>query len=378
MTKTRCWTLTLSITALVVALSADGFVLGKGKPQPEPDPPPIHYQITWIIAPGMDSTRPWAINIHGEAVGNTDYPFIYTAAGGVVNLNTLIDPLSGWELTSANDINDAGQIVGAGLINAESHAFRYTPAGTDGQGQPVDAVVEDLGKLDASHVSSSALAINNFGEVCGSSNDSTGVSHPFYYTNANGMTEIEAGGDARATDINNSGQIVGTRLTDSLGFRYTHGTNTIEFLSSPDGNDSPTSAYAINDSGQFVGQTQFVKPKGKNKQDLRAYRYSDGQNAEGLGAAQDTSARGINNDGDVVVRQQFGRGSAYLEEFQTLVNFDDAVTGPEADLWHSSAEYLAGHSYPYDINEDGQITGWITNPYGTGGSLGFILTPVSP
>jgi hypothetical protein len=42
-------------------------------------------------------------------------------------LNTLIDPLSGWELLSADGINDAGQIIGIGLIGGENRAYLLTP-----------------------------------------------------------------------------------------------------------------------------------------------------------------------------------------------------------------------------------------------------------
>ena len=45
----------------------------------------------------------------------------------MVDLNTLIDPLSGWELLDASDINDAGQITGQGLIGGQYHAYLLTP-----------------------------------------------------------------------------------------------------------------------------------------------------------------------------------------------------------------------------------------------------------
>ena len=34
---------------------------------------------------------------------------------------------SGWQMVFAHDINDAGQIVGQGLIDGEMHAFVLTP-----------------------------------------------------------------------------------------------------------------------------------------------------------------------------------------------------------------------------------------------------------
>ena len=44
-----------------------------------------------------------------------------------VDLNTLIPANSGWYLQAASSINNAGEIVGYGLINGKSHAFLATP-----------------------------------------------------------------------------------------------------------------------------------------------------------------------------------------------------------------------------------------------------------
>jgi probable HAF family extracellular repeat protein len=82
-----------------------------------------------------------AINAHGQVVGNISmdsYPwdtshthaFLYSDST-MIDLNTLIDPLSGWTLQSATDINDSGQIVGWGVGPNfgpnEAHAFLLTP-----------------------------------------------------------------------------------------------------------------------------------------------------------------------------------------------------------------------------------------------------------
>ncbi len=43
------------------------------------------------------------------------------------DLNSLIPAGSGWALSVARDINDAGQIVGEGVINGQQRAFLLTP-----------------------------------------------------------------------------------------------------------------------------------------------------------------------------------------------------------------------------------------------------------
>jgi hypothetical protein len=44
--------------------------------------------------------------------------------GAMLDLNALIPSGSGWELLEAYGINDSGEIVGEGLLNGRSHAFR--------------------------------------------------------------------------------------------------------------------------------------------------------------------------------------------------------------------------------------------------------------
>ncbi|KAB2949511.1 MAG: hypothetical protein F9K17_02865 [Phycisphaerae bacterium] len=73
-----------------------------------------------------------AINNRGDIVGWSEGPDGYYHAviwrGGVIeSLDDLVAPDSGWMLIVANDINAAGDIVGAGFINDEWHAFLLTP-----------------------------------------------------------------------------------------------------------------------------------------------------------------------------------------------------------------------------------------------------------
>jgi probable HAF family extracellular repeat protein len=71
----------------------------------------------------------------GQVVGASEvhinsgdtHAFLYKSGSGMVDLNTLIDPLLGWELTDAAGINDAGQITGQGLIAGKYHAYLLTP-----------------------------------------------------------------------------------------------------------------------------------------------------------------------------------------------------------------------------------------------------------
>jgi probable HAF family extracellular repeat protein len=82
------------------------------------------------------------INAAGDVVGSGRpslaspvFPsaFLFTDAGGMVDVNTLIDPTSGWVIQGAGGINDSGQIAAWGFNNltGADHALRLTPVGAD-------------------------------------------------------------------------------------------------------------------------------------------------------------------------------------------------------------------------------------------------------
>jgi probable HAF family extracellular repeat protein len=88
--------------------------------------------------PGDEISGALAINNLGQVVGFSWLPqenapairraFLYDHRTRTMSdLNALISPESGWQLLEATDINDAGQIVGQGLMDNETHAFMLTP-----------------------------------------------------------------------------------------------------------------------------------------------------------------------------------------------------------------------------------------------------------
>ena len=93
------------------------------------------------VLPGGVSSIAFGINDGGLIVGQTLLPNARTRAviWGLdrvpVDLNSLISPASGWELSTAMGINAAGQIVGTGLIDVmtptglqrQTHAFLLDP-----------------------------------------------------------------------------------------------------------------------------------------------------------------------------------------------------------------------------------------------------------
>ena len=82
-----------------------------------------------ILLPGFE--RAQDVNAHGDIVGygpgaGGPRALLYRA-GVVIDLNSQIDPASGWVLRKAMGINDAGQIVGEGSHDGLVRGFLLTP-----------------------------------------------------------------------------------------------------------------------------------------------------------------------------------------------------------------------------------------------------------
>jgi probable HAF family extracellular repeat protein len=83
---------------------------------------------------GGNLSAAYAVNSAGTVVGYSStvdgamHAFVWTD-GMLFDLNTLVDPASGWTLESAFGINELGQIVGSGRLNGVSSAYLLSPAG---------------------------------------------------------------------------------------------------------------------------------------------------------------------------------------------------------------------------------------------------------
>jgi len=67
------------------------------------------------------------INSSGQVVGYASGTGFLYSGGTMYDLNSLIPPSSGWVLSGATGINDAGQITGFGIFNGQGHAYLLTP-----------------------------------------------------------------------------------------------------------------------------------------------------------------------------------------------------------------------------------------------------------
>jgi probable HAF family extracellular repeat protein len=64
---------------------------------------------------------------NGKATSDASHAFTWNDFAGMRDLNDLIPKKSGWVLTSAESVNNLGQIVGWGTLHGETRAFLLTP-----------------------------------------------------------------------------------------------------------------------------------------------------------------------------------------------------------------------------------------------------------
>jgi probable HAF family extracellular repeat protein len=88
--------------------------------------------------PAFDGSFPWGINNAGQVVGEAwlwrsndtllSHAFLYDPnMAEMFDFNSLIPAGTGWVLIAASDINDAGQIVGYGMVEGSVQAFLLNP-----------------------------------------------------------------------------------------------------------------------------------------------------------------------------------------------------------------------------------------------------------
>jgi probable HAF family extracellular repeat protein len=97
-----------------------------------------------LLDPSLVVGRAYAVNNNNDIVGAAVFEKLGAAErthavlwqnGQISDLNNQVDCALGWTLLEARDINDAGQIVGTGLLDGQFHAFLLTPDPNGGSGQ---------------------------------------------------------------------------------------------------------------------------------------------------------------------------------------------------------------------------------------------------
>jgi probable HAF family extracellular repeat protein len=143
-----------------------------------------------------------AINNHGQIVGfayvDDTYHAVLWQNGKPRDLGTL-----GGRYSSAEDINDRGQIVGWSLTKGDDFRSQHAFLWEDGK-------MRDLGTIPGPHPDSEATAINERGQIVGRTNSQSGRSRAWLWQGGK-MHDLGvlAGNDSGASAINEHGQVVG-------------------------------------------------------------------------------------------------------------------------------------------------------------------------
>jgi probable HAF family extracellular repeat protein len=204
---------------------------------------------TFDLGPG---TYGLGINAWGDVVGQKSNDSGYVSflySGGTLSE---IGNLGTGTVGLANDINDAGEIVGESEISAEFHAPFHPYLYRDG-------VLHDLGTLGGFE-NNSAGAINNAGLIAGYSTTSTGLN---LFTYQDGMLQ-DAGSfdplELTVDDINEHGAFVGNAAKvgsgngGPFGYVFLHGAAVdLNTLIDAASGWQISGASGINDLGQIVG-----------------------------------------------------------------------------------------------------------------------------
>jgi probable HAF family extracellular repeat protein len=296
------------------------------------------------------------INDAGQVVGAS---LTYTASGSYFYRAFLysngqkmdLGTLPGYSNSYGFAINNAGQVTGSSYDPISGgHAFLYN------HGQ-----MTDLGTLPG-YSSSVGSGINDAGQVVGSStNPFPGTQHAFVYSNGQMMDLGTLGGSySAASGISNAGQVTGAASTSAgAGHAFLYSNGQMQDLGTLGG--SYSAAYGINDAGQVTGGATLVDSTSSTPSVSHAFLYRNGQMMD-LGILPTnpgyltsySEGFAINDAGQVVGSSHFGLGhfqsshaflysSGQMRDLNSLIDPTLGITLYEARAINNNGQIVADH-----------------------------------
>ena len=290
------------------------------------------------------------VNIAGElplAPPEQPVAFLYTPGLGL----EIIPMPAGTVRSSAQGINDAGQVVGTMSFADSTRAFIWSA--TEG--------MRTLGVLGDRSDSSEAIAVNASGVVAGN-NYSKGGAHGFRWSPITGMTDLGVlpnSNFSSAIAINGRGDIVGSSGTyyRALPFRWSAARG-MEPLPLPPRAERFV-PYGINDGGIVVGEVPNPADYGSIESLLLSPTgtFTSIETCVGSFTSCDVGARGINQAGQV-------GGFGQLGAYRWSQSEGQVPLGRLADAF----------LFPSAVNDSGAVTGAAYLSMGKG-EHAFVWTP---
>lgn len=246
-----------------------------------------------LITPGISALNAAAMNEAGDVVGTgTTGSGAWVSFAGAPAVLLPLPP--GAQFGFANDINDAGVIVGS--VGPSSYPGLFGKAVAwipDGFGE---YTIQQFGTLPG-HVSSDATAVNNVGDIVGYSSNGT-FRYAVLFTGASGIQDLSSTGVFDPSDVNDQRVLVDHSYYTK---RLDLDTMIVENLGAPGPGYASSWGEAINESGQVAGNV--INTWGGSNCPSHAARYTNGVGWEVLsGCGQANGAWDINDLGDVVMR----------------------------------------------------------------------------
>jgi hypothetical protein len=305
--------------------------------------------------PGSTYTIPTAINQSGEVAGyyTTDgntgeaHGFLRQPGGTIV----AFDP-PGSTGTLAYGINTSGMIVGHYVDGANYGFIRQA----NGEFITFDASVGGSG------FGTFPVAINDSGEVVGSSKDQFGAQHSFLRDAAGNITIFDPPGFEGdwAGSINSNGEIAGSALEGGFSAYVRDPSGNITVFTVPGEGYDGTLAGPINRSGQVVGIYYD-----QNNFSHGFIRDTTGDFTTFQAPGGTTYTGGINDSGEVV-GWVVSSGSNYTGFLRAANSTITLFRAPLAGTSFNEGTYPAG------INDSGDTTGFYVDSEGVyHGFIGF-------
>jgi probable HAF family extracellular repeat protein len=312
---------------------------------------------------GRTDAKPNGINAAGFVAGANVVSGAYRAvlySGAWTNLGTL-----GGAESLGSGLNASNQVIGsASTTSGETHAFLWTPGGTDGVAD--NPQMKDLGTLGVS--ASQADGINRFSQVTGYSDVSVAgkvQQHAFLYTGGtmNDIGKLLSGlPNSFGYGINASGHVTGTAYNANYSqphaFFY-NGTTAVDIGSL---GGLGATALGINDGDHIVGYYDTTNSTS------HAFHYFGGTMTD-LGTLGGDYSYGIGiNNSNVVVGGSFVDVNNSI--YRAFIWSNNALADLNNLLDASGAGWTLVEARA--INDAGQIVGTATHG---GVNHAFLLTP---